>query len=257
MEPSPGRAVALLVFIFLFMGPLVAADTGGYSVNPGLIDAVSVPSHDPVPISFWDLMPREMLILIALSFCPVLVYPIELFFLAKLLTILGYRKIEQNAIAYNEKRQKIYDFIVAHPGLNLNELERVTGVAEGTLKYHMLKLEAKKKISSFGTGRFTGYFENNGRYDEFEKKIFMYLQNPTTRRILGILATTPNVSRKDLAEKVGIAGPSVSWHTKKLSGDGIISIKRKGKLVRYTLCTMGVDLYQRYFGEGSGKETRE
>jgi predicted transcriptional regulator len=253
MEPSPGRAFALFIFMLLVTVPFASADTGGYSTAPGLAGMVPGNHQDPIPISFFDLPLEEMLIAVVLMFCPVLVFPVELFLFLKLLTILGYRKVEQNAISYNEKRQKIYDCIIAHPGLTLNELEQVTGVAEGTLKYHMLKLEAKKKITSFGTGRFIRYFENNGRYDEFEKKIFMYLQNPTTRRILGILATSPQVSRKDLAEKMGIAGPSVSWHTKKLSGDGIISMKRKGKRVRYTLCTMGVNLYQRYFGEGTGE----
>jgi predicted transcriptional regulator len=258
MEPSPGRAFALFMFMLMVTVPFASADTGGYSTVPGMTGMVPGNHQDPIPISFFDLPLEEMLIVVVLSFCPLFVYPIELFFFLKLLTILGYRKVEQNAISYNEKRQKIYDCIIATPGLTLNELEQVTGVAEGTLKYHMLKLEAKKKITSFGTGRFIRYFENNGRYDEFEKKIFTYLQNRTTRRILEILATSPEVTRKDLADKMGIAGPTVTWHTKKLSGDGIITLKRKGKRVRYALCPKGVSIFRRYFwNEGGNPATGE
>jgi predicted transcriptional regulator len=252
MEPSQARAVALFISIFLVVVPFAAADTGGYSTTPGLTGMVPDDHQDPVPISFWDLPLREMLIAVALSFCPVLVYPVELFFFLKLLTVLGYRKVEQNAVSYNEKRQKIYDCIAEHPGLNFNELERLTCVAEGTLKYHMLILGAKRKIVSYGTGRSIRYFENNGLYGEVEKKLFLYLQNRTTRRILDILATSREVSRKDLAERVGVAGPSISWHMKKLSGDGIITMSRKGKEARYTLCPAGVNIFKRYFGNESG-----
>src|SRR5208337_2434199 len=145
METSQARAVALFISIFLVAVPFAAADTGGYSTTPGLTGAVPDDHRDPVPISFWDLPLREMLLAVALSFCPVLVYPIELFFFLKLLTVLGYRKVEQNAISYNEKRQKIYDCIAEHPGLNFNELERLTCVAEGTLKYHMLILGGRRR----------------------------------------------------------------------------------------------------------------
>ena len=75
--------------------------------------------------------------------------------------------------------------------------------------------------------------------------MFLHLQNPTTRRILGIIASSPEVSRKESAGIVGIAGPSISWHTKRLSGDGIITTCKKGRAVRYTLCPEGANIYRR------------
>jgi predicted transcriptional regulator len=234
------------------MVPVTVTGLGSCTIAPVSPVELGGISHDPVLISFWDLTLREMAIALALSFCPVLVYPLDLLFFLKLLTFLGYRKVEQNAVSYNEKRQKIYDCIASHPGLNFNALERLTGIKEGTLKYHVMILGAKRKIVSFGTGRSIRYFENNGRYGEMEKKIFLHLQNPTTRRILEILASSPEVSRKDIAETVGIAGPSISWHTKRLSGDGIITTERKGSAVRYTLCPACIDIFNRYFGKEGG-----
>jgi predicted transcriptional regulator len=230
----------------------VAAGIGNYGVAPISPGAVTGVSQDPVPVSFFDLTVREMLIALALSFCPVFVYPVEIFFFLKVLTVLGYRKVEQNAVSYNEKREKIYDCIAAHPGVNFNELERLTCVKEGTLKYHMLILGAKRKIVSFGSGRSVRYFENNGRYSELEKKVFLHLQNPTTRRIIEILATSPEVSRKDIAGIVGVAGPSISWHTKRLTGDGIITLSRNGRGVRYILCPAGVNIFRRFLGQEAG-----
>jgi len=252
MVPSPARAVALVILILLVAVPFAMADTGGYSVTPGPAGALPGPAQDPVPISFWDLTLREMLIAVSLSFCPVLVYPVEIFFFLKLMTVLGYRKVERNAVSYNRNRQIIFDCITANPGIRFHALERMTGMKEGTLKYHLLILAMKNRIVSFGSEKSVRYFENNGRYSEIEKKLFLYLQNRTTRRILEILATSPEVSRKDLAGIVGIAGPSISWHTKRLSGDGIITTERKGSAVRYTLCPACIGIFNRYLGKEGG-----
>ncbi|MDO9035508.1 MAG: winged helix-turn-helix transcriptional regulator [Methanoregula sp.] len=246
------RSAALLIFIFIGMVPIAAAGMGSYSVAPISPEDLAGTSQDPVPISFWDLTLREMMIALALSFCPVLVYPVEIFFFMKMISVLGYRKVEQYAVSYNQNRQKIYEFITANPGVKFNALERLTGIKEGTLKYHLLVLGMKRKIISFGRARSMRYFENNGRYNELEKKVFLHLQNPTTRRILEILASSPEVSRKEIAEIVGIAGPSISWHTKRLSGDGIITTRKNGRAVRYTLCPAGVNIFKRHFGQDAG-----
>jgi predicted transcriptional regulator len=246
MEPSPVRTFALLIFIFLVAIPATAVNIGGYSAGPGPAGAIGDHPQDPVPISFWELTVRELFIAIALSFCPVLVYPVEIFFFLRMLAALGYRKIERNAILRNRNRQKIYDCVAANPGVKFHALERLTGMKEGTLKYHLLVLGMKRRIISFGTGRSMRYFENNGRYNELEKKVFLHLQNPTTRRILEILASSPEVSRKDIAGIVGIAGPSISWHTKRLSCDGIIATSKKGRAVRYTLCPAGAAIFRQY-----------
>ena len=249
MGISPVRAVALLIFIFLVATPLVTANTGGYGELAGPVGTLPVPPQDPVPISFWDLTVREIFIAVALSFCPLLVYPVEIFFFIKTLLVFGYRKAEKNAVLYNQNRRKIYQVITANPGLKFNALERLTGMKEGTLKYHLLILGIKRRIISFGSGRSLRYFENNGRYNVLEKKVFLHMQDPTTRRILKILASSPEVSRKEIAEIMGIAGPSISWHTKRLSGDGIITTRKIGRSVRYTLCPAGVNIFKHYFGQ--------
>jgi predicted transcriptional regulator len=251
MESLPWRASALFVFLLLAVVPSAAVVTGGYSASPAAGSAPGQP-QDPVPVSFWDLSPRGMLIALCLSFCPVFVYPVEVFFLFKMMATLGYRKIEKNAILRNRNRQKIYDCIAANPGMKFHALERLTGMKEGTLKYHLLILTMKRRVVSFGTGRSMRYFENNGRYNELEKKVFLHLQNKTTRKILKILASSPEVSRKDIAGIVGVAGPSVSWHTKRLSGDGIITASKKGRAVRYILCPEGADIFRHYLAMHPG-----
>ena len=251
------RSAAIAFFLFILIVPIPVAATGGYVVTPGPQDGAPGTSHDPVATNFWDLSPRVMVLAVVLSFAPVLVYPVEIFFFLKLMAAFGYRKVERNAVTYNQNRQKIYDCIAANPGVKFNALERLTRVKEGTLKYHLLILGMKRRIVSFGSGRSLRYFENNGRYNELEKKVFLHLQNPTTRRILEILASSPEVSRKDIAGVVGIAGPSISWHTKRLSGDGIITTCKNGRAVRYTLCPAGANIFERLREQGAGVATGE
>jgi predicted transcriptional regulator len=252
MKKIPAWALSLLFFLFLAAVPSAAIITRGYSVGPAPGRAVAGPPQDPVPISFWDLMPREMLLAVALTLFPLLVYPVELLFLVKIFLVLGYRKVEQYALSFNQNRQKICETIKANPGVRFNVLERMTAIKEGTLKYHLLMLIAKRRIVAFGNGGSIRYFENNGRYSDLEKKVILHLRDPTSRRILAILSSSPYVSRKEIARTVGIAGPSVSWHTKKLAEDGIITTKREGKLVRYILCPAGAEIFTRYFGQDAG-----
>jgi predicted transcriptional regulator len=249
MESCPLKAFALLISIFLVVVPYATAGTGGYMVTPPGAGALTGPPQDPVPISFWDLPVRGILIALALSFCPVLVYPVELFFFLKLFSALGYRKVEQYALSFNRNREKIYQTIVAHPGLKFNALERLTGMKEGTLKYHLVRLERKRKIVSVRFATSARYFENDGRYTELEKKVFLHGQNPTTRRILEILSASPRVSRKDIAAILGITGPSVSWHTKRLWCDGIITTRINGNGVRYSFCPGGAEIFRKFLAD--------
>lgn len=252
MEITPVRVFSLTLFLFLAVMPGVIAGTGGYTVAPGVDGAMTGPPQDPVPISFWDLNTRQMLIALCLSFCPVLVYPVEIFFFLKMISVLGYRKIGKYAILYNENRQKIYETVMANPGVRLTALMHMTGMKEGTLTYHLRILRMKKRIATFGTGRYLRYFENNGRYSELAKKMFWHLQNPTARRILEILASSPEVSRKEIAGILGIAGPSITWHTNRMSSDGIITTQRNGRAVQYTLCPEGADIFRQFFGKEEG-----
>jgi predicted transcriptional regulator len=234
-----------MFFILLGIAP-VAAGMGGYTVTAVSPEDITGIPQDPVPLSFHDLSLRDMLIAACLSVSPLLMYPVELLFFLKLMAALGYRKAERNVILKNQNRHAVYDYITANPGIRFNALERLSGMKEGTLKYHLLVLTAKKKIVPVESGGFLRYFENNGRYTDLEKKMFLHLQNPTTRRIIEILSSAPEVSRKDIAGIMGIAGPSITWHTNRLTDDGIIRTRRKGKGIRYILCSAGAGIFRQF-----------
>ena len=116
---------------------------GRMTVTPGI-------SHDPLATTLGSFTPRYGACG-CLIICPGPRNPVELFFsFLKMVIFLGYGKSCGMPSRINRNRQKIYDCITANPGVKFNALERLTGIKEGTLKYHLLLLVAKRKVISFG-----------------------------------------------------------------------------------------------------------
>ncbi|MDD4484963.1 MAG: winged helix-turn-helix transcriptional regulator [Methanoregula sp.] len=260
MVKCPVLTVAFLISFFILIAPVVVADTGGYVVKPVSHDMISGTPHDPVSVTFWELSPRVMAIAIALSFFPVLVFPIEILFTLKILLWLGYRKVAQNAIFQNSNRLTVFEAIKANPGINFHALSKLVCLKRGSMRYHLEVLSRTGKIVEVNSLNIIGYFENTGRFTEFEKKMLKHLQNITEQKIMGVLITSPNISRRDIVGMIGIAGPSITWHTNRLSQGGIITIKKTGRDVRYTLTREASDFFLKYhrnFSENISKKISE
>lgn len=103
------RLVVFSLSLFILMVPIAVGNTGGYVVQPIDPDTISGAPQDPVPVTFWQLSPRVMTIAVALSFFPLLVFPIEILYTLKILLWLGYRKISRNAIFQNPNRLMIFE----------------------------------------------------------------------------------------------------------------------------------------------------
>ena len=153
------------------------------------------------------------------------------------------------AILCNENRRVIFEAIRSNPGIYFNELSRVTGINRGTLKYHLVVLKLNGKITTLGISGSVWYFENSGYYSQLEKILFRHLQESTSRKILEILSSKPHLSQKETAEKIGISEPSVFWHMGTLKHEGIVTIQRSGRHVRYNLTTDAERILQKYYGK--------
>ncbi len=240
------RLVSLSLSFFILMVPIAVGDTGGYVVRPVDPDTISGTPYDPVPITFWQLSPRAMAIAVALSILPMLVFPIEILYALKILAWLGYRKISQNAIFQNQNRLMIFELIKANPGIDYRTLSQLVGLKRGSVRYHLSVLALKGETIEVNYLNSIGYFENTGKFTEFEKKMFNQLQNGTNRKIMTTLIVSPNVSRRDLVRRIGIAGPSVTWHTNRLSRSNIISMEKNGRDVQYNLTKESYEFFEKF-----------
>lgn len=226
-----------------------AVSASHYVVEPvHTPDQITSPPIEPVPITFWGLSLREMAVFLALMVSPILVLPVELFFALKVFAVLGYRKVEQTAILHNYNRRLIYETIKTNPGLTLTALSHITAIKYGPLKYHLAVLKLKRKILTFGMGRSHRYFENCGKYSDFEKLLIKHLTEETTKRILELLLRASPVSQQEIAGELGISAPSVFWHMKILEREKIVALQKCGRSVLYELTENAMMILQKYYG---------
>jgi predicted transcriptional regulator len=225
-----------IIFTFcLFLLPGVSAEIGGYTVEPAPTGVNAGTPVDMVPVPFGQLPPREMATVIAISISPLLLCPVELFFLLKVFAFLGYRNIFRMNVLEHDDRNAVYQCIHNNPGIFFREISDQTHVKPGTLRYHLGVLEVTGKITLLKSQGHSRYFENSGKFSVMEQKIIRYLRNETERTIFTSLLRNPETTRKDLETRLGISGAAVSWHMNRLREEGILSIDKSGRNARYEL----------------------
>lgn len=145
----------------------------------------------------------------------------------------GYRRISSRNLLEHKSRQLIYEKIIATPGVDLKTLTAMTGMNENTLRYHLERMNEGGKIQNTITGGVSHYFENHGKYSSEEQVLMARLLNAGSNRILEIILHHPGLTRGDLAEILGVAGPTVTRSVQALIGDGLIRMERDGRFTRY------------------------
>ena len=112
---------------------------------------------------------------------------------------------------------------------------RGIAVNRGTLTYHLEVLRLAGKIKTCTYRGHTYYFQAKTAMHETDRMVHIHLRNRTERDKFRILIRFPAATRADLADALGISGPSVSWHTRRLEEDGILVIEAVGRHVHHRL----------------------
>lgn len=238
--------ITFLILCVILCCTCYPVQAAGYEVKPAY-GLTQEPIQDTSsPSTLWDQSVRVILLHFVLLVSPLLVVPVELLFTLKIFAALGYRKVEQNAVLYNQNRRTIFEAIQLNPGIYFNEICRVTGINRGTLKYHLVILKVKNKISTFSNGCTDRYYENRGRYNDREKALFRHLQETNSRKILKLLFEMPGITQKEIADRVEISGPSVSRHMTVFDQEGLIISNRSGRSVQYRLSSEIIPTLREY-----------
>ncbi|MDN7023748.1 winged helix-turn-helix transcriptional regulator [Methanoculleus sp. FWC-SCC1] len=252
------RAAALILITLLSLLPAGAAAESSYTVTSAGGFVPDGPPGDAVPIEWWQV-PVSILLSGFLSIhAPELVVVVNILVLLNIWLFFGYRRIAKRAALEHDTRTAIYDRIVACPGIHAGALVRDLGVNRGTLQYHLERLQEFGMVTAASVEGHTGYFENRQKYSALEEKMLIHLRNRNAREILSILHASRAASRRELAARLGIAGPSVSWHMHRLAADGIVEVEKDGREKRYLLADATAAALKRHLpasgnrGEGRG-----
>lgn len=128
-----------------------------------------------------------------------------------------------------ESRNSIYKSISKNPGLHFRELQRRTGLAVGTLQYHLDYLQKFHLVRAEKEGKFVRFYSVRAKTIGEETRIMPLLRHQSMRRIVLHLMTKQRATNKVIARETGLSPSTVSWHLKKLTESQVVQKKRSGK----------------------------
>lgn len=117
-------------------------------------------------------------------------------------------------------RRRIVDAVAEHPGLHLRALADHLDLAVSSLEYHTYHLLRTGHLAAREVGGHKAFFPAEG-VDRRDKDILALIRQDAVRRICAHLALHPGSTPKALKEVVGLSGPTLSFHLKKLRDAGL------------------------------------
>lgn len=229
------RVALPALFVFFLLLPVPAAATGLYSVETWDVLPPGGNAVYTLPVQWWEVPPFALLCCAVCTVCPLLGPSAELLYILGLWCTFGFRRAQHNSLLAHPLRADIYHYIRMNPGTPFSVIAQQNGINRGTLHYHLYILLREGKISERKEGGRTTYFENDGRYSTDEKKILSRLRSGTGGDICRYLAAHHGATRSEIAQWVGIAPSSVSWHLSRLKESGIVISETEGRKTLFRL----------------------
>lgn len=130
--------------------------------------------------------------------------------------------------------ERILQFIQQNPGCHLRKIKEITDISMGTAQYHLEKLEKMGRVVSTRRGLYKHYFPV-GIFGDNEKEILEILGQETTREILMFIIEEHAPTQTDIANRIQISSPSISWYVKRLIEIKLIVEIKDGRYKRYQL----------------------
>lgn len=128
-------------------------------------------------------------------------------------------------------RRRIVERVRSDPGVHFNALVRGTDMAPGQVQYHLKRLLDERLVAEDCYGR-THYYPPS--FDAWERRALALLRRETSADIVGVLLESGETPATEVAERVGIARSTLSWHVDRLVDAGLVE-KRRGAESRITL----------------------
>ena len=131
-------------------------------------------------------------------------------------------------------KEQIFEYIRNHPGSHLRQIKRDVDLSMGVIQYHLNSLENEKRILSRRRGLYKRFYPNLV-FGEHQQEILDVLSQETERDLLLYLMRNPNSTQKQVSEYSKISAGTINWHMKRLGQSGLVSTRREGQFVRYTV----------------------
>jgi len=221
---------SLLFILVLSTIGTASADTGRYTVGPcpppeeleKLGDTVDMSGAD-VTYTFWEFPLSIKIAYIVgylVAFVSVLIFvPV----------ILGQIRNRNK----HKKKKKIINYVLNKPGCTASEISTDLKISRGSVRYQLETLKTEEKLTLMKEGKFTRAFRNINVFTNNDKIIVAHLKGDTRKQILLNILENPEITNKELSEKLNLDKSTTHWHIKRLKDDNIIFSEAEGKSRKY------------------------
>jgi predicted transcriptional regulator len=140
----------------------------------------------------------------------------------------------KKTLQYNKRKSKVLELILRYPGVRYRQLQRYTGLSNGSLSYILKKLESSRRIIVNRARNATAYYPKSIRITELH--LIENLRNNIDRRIMQYLLDQGQSTFYDIVNHSKRAPSTISWHLNRLKDRKLIkSTSNHGKPQAYKI----------------------
>lgn len=125
-------------------------------------------------------------------------------------------------------REKIYSYILKHPGIHLRDLSRKLNISVYNLSYHINILEKNEAIKIVKVNNFSRYYVTH-TVSNGDKVVLGFLRQKTTRNILLIILYNIAASQQQICDLLQKSPSTIHFQINRLLEKEIITIAPAGK----------------------------
>ncbi len=138
---------------------------------------------------------------------------------------------EELSLLLHPVRRRIYSMVCERPGAYFFKLANNLNLPQGTLNWHIKRLEEDGLIGSFKFGGRRIYYPIGMRSEEVEKALYA-LQVENTRKVFLYVLNNPGCFQLQISRDTGLHHDTVRYHLDRLKEVELVELVRDGRKVR-------------------------
>lgn len=148
-----------------------------------------------------------------------------------LVILLGYSSYHDSDPLEHEARQRLYEAVAESPGTYVAQVAETTGISVSTTRYHLRILENEQLLRTEKVrGKRRLYRESTG-----DDEVTAALNDGATAAVVEAVTRHEPASVSQLADVLGRARSTVTYHVQRLDEGGVLTRERDGESVRVGL----------------------
>ncbi|WP_254536822.1 winged helix-turn-helix transcriptional regulator [Halomarina litorea] len=120
----------------------------------------------------------------------------------------------------SDTRERVRAHVREDPGVHFSDLRRALDIAPGQAQYHLRRLVDDGGLVEDALYGQTHYYPPS--YDPWERRALALLRRETSADVVACLLDDGPLPPATVAERVGIARSTLSWHVARLTEAGVL-----------------------------------